>query len=132
MKGLPGLVTPIDTRKELAQLEANIVRDGCRDPLVVWGEILIDGHNRFSICTRLEIKFKTMPMEFENRSEAKEWIIRNQFGRRNLSAYERGKLALALESEIAARAKGRQEKTKPQAIKLRVRYLRGCPIFLDK
>jgi len=39
------------------------------------------------------------------RSEVIEWIIRNQFGRRNLSSYIRTTLALRLESEIAGRAK---------------------------
>jgi hypothetical protein len=37
-----------------------------------------------------------------------EWIILNQFGRRNLPAYERAKLALRLEPIIAARAKENQ------------------------
>ena len=36
------------------------------------------------------------------------WIIRNQFGRRNLPAYERAKLALRLEPLVAARAKENQ------------------------
>ena len=36
-------------------------------------------------------------------------IIRNQFGRRNLDAYQRTKLALRLEDTIAARAKANQQ-----------------------
>ncbi|MFL0197626.1 hypothetical protein ACJDU8_18945 [Clostridium sp. WILCCON 0269] len=44
-------------------------------------------------------------MDFENRDEAMEWIIRNQFVRRNLPLYERAKLALKLEPVIAERAK---------------------------
>jgi Na+/phosphate symporter len=39
-----------------------------------------------------------------------EWIILNQFGRRNLPAYERAKLALLLEPIIAAKAKENQGK----------------------
>jgi hypothetical protein len=47
-------------------------------------------------------------MEFADRSHVKEWIIRNQFGRRNLPPYVRVSLALELESTIAARAKENQ------------------------
>ena len=43
------------------------------------------------------------------RSEVIEWIINNQFGRRNLSSYIRTTLALRLESEIAGRAKKNQK-----------------------
>lgn len=43
--------------EEYAQLEANI--EGCRDPLVVWDGTLIDGHNRFEICSKLGLPFKT-------------------------------------------------------------------------
>lgn len=98
------LIPPL-TPEEKNQLEQNIVADGCRDPLVVWGGILVDGHNRYEICTRLNIPFTTKEMPFEDRSHATEWIIKNQFGRRNLVPYVRTQLALKLESEYAARAK---------------------------
>ena len=98
------LIPPL-AADELRQLEENILRDGCRDPLVIWNGILIDGHNRHEICTGRDLPFETKEMVFDDRSHAEEWIIRNQFGRRNLPAYERTKLALRLESTIAARAK---------------------------
>jgi hypothetical protein len=101
------LIPPL-APEELAQLEANILADGCRDPLVTWQGILIDGHNRFAICSKHGLTFETVEMEFVDRSHAKEWIIRNQFGRRNLLPYVRTKLALELEETIAARAKGNQ------------------------
>ena len=95
---------------ELLQLEANIKRDGCRDPLVLWNGVLVDGHNRYDICTRNDLPFQTIERPFENRSEVIEWIITNQFGRRNLNSYIRATLALRLESEISARAKENQLK----------------------
>jgi N6-adenosine-specific RNA methylase IME4 len=70
---------------ELAQLEANILRDGCRDPLVVWDGILIDGHNRHEICVRHGLPFETVEMEFDDREAAMDWMDANQLGRRNLS-----------------------------------------------
>jgi hypothetical protein len=73
----------------LAQLEANLVADGCRDPLVLWGNVLIDGHNRFEICSRLGIPFSTVQMQFDDRDAACDWIDANQLGRRNLTPDQR-------------------------------------------
>ena len=100
------LIPPL-SEDERIQLEANIRAEGCRDALVVWGEILLDGHNRFEICERLKIEYRTKEIELKDRAAAVEWIIRNQFGRRNLSAYQRAELALKLEPIIAAKAKDR-------------------------
>ena len=77
------LIPPLST-EELEQLEANIIKDGCRDPLVLWGEILIDGHNRHEICTRNSIPFKTVEKDFANRDDAMDWMDANQLGRRNI------------------------------------------------
>ncbi len=78
------LIPPLSA-EEKQQLEANIAADGCRDPLVVWGEILIDGHNRFEICTRLALPFKTVAMQFQDREVAMDWMDANQLGRRNIT-----------------------------------------------
>lgn len=77
------LIPPL-ADEERNQLEANIAQDGCRDPLVVWDGVLIDGHNRYEICTRLGIEFTTVSLEFLNRDEVMDWIDSNQLGRRNL------------------------------------------------
>ena len=99
---------PAITEEEYADLEANILKDGCRAALVLWGETLIDGHNRFSICTKHGLPFKTVQMDFDSRNDAIMWIIKNQFGRRNLPAYERARLALRLKPVIAEKAKEKQ------------------------
>jgi hypothetical protein len=93
---------------ELAQLESNLIADGCRDPLVTWNGILLDGHNRLEICERLGITFKTSGIVLADENEAKVWIIRNQFGRRNLPAFTRVELALKLEPLLRVKAKGNQ------------------------
>jgi len=102
------LIPPL-APEELAQLEANIRSEGCRDPLVTWNGTIIDGHNRHEICTKHGIGFECIRKEFPDRSHVIEWIIRNQFGRRNLPIYERTKLALRLEQTIAARAEQRMK-----------------------
>jgi len=98
------LIPPLGA-EELSQLEANIIADGCRDPLVTWEGILIDGHNRYDICMRHGLPFNAVAMEFADRDAVLVWIIRNQFGRRNLAPFTRGELALKLEPLIAAKAK---------------------------
>ena len=66
-------------------LEENILEHGCLHPLVLWNGILIDGYNRYKICTTHNILFDTIDMEFESREEALIWIISNQVSRRNLT-----------------------------------------------
>lgn len=138
------LIPPLSA-EERAQLESNIVADGCRDPLVVWpmpthtvdyseaqdgsnsvtyvwadaeidgcwdekrgeetwrkwatteGEfddylteedwpcILIDGHNRYEICTRLGLPFETVAKQFDSRENVMDWMDANQLGRRNIT-----------------------------------------------
>lgn len=108
------LIPPL-TADEFTQLEKNILKDGIRDPLVVWktpsgNEILIDGHNRKRIAdAHPGITYEVKYMEFDLRKDAIQWIILNQFGRRNLSAYDRSLLALKLKPVIAEKAKERQK-----------------------
>ena len=75
------------TDDEFKQLEENILKEGkLISPLIIWGNTLVDGHNRYAILQKHpEIYFSTMPLRFENREEAVAWICRNQLGRRNLS-----------------------------------------------
>lgn len=94
------LIPPLSA-EEKSQLEANIVADGCRDPLVVWGETLIDGHNRFEICNRLGLPFKTVTKEFESRVYARIWMRQLQRGRRNLSDGWMIELALGDKADLA-------------------------------
>lgn len=101
------LIPPL-TPDEFAGLKKSIMLEGCRDPLVLWGDILIDGHNRYDICTRKNIPFQTVQREFADRNAVIEWIILNQFGRRNLPAHERARLALRLKPVIAEKAKEKQ------------------------
>lgn len=100
------LIPPI-SKDEYGQLADNILFGGCRDPIVVWDGIIIDGHNRYEICQKHGIEFKTLEKSFNSRDDAKIWIIRNQLGRRNISDYDRVNLTLELKPMIAAKARGR-------------------------
>jgi len=78
------LISPLKT-KEYLQLEENILADGCRDPIIVWKDYIIDGHNRYEICMRHQIPFAVEEMSFVCREDAIVWICANQLGRRNIS-----------------------------------------------
>lgn len=82
--GFKWLIPPLSAI-ELEQLEQNIIRDGCREPICVWNNTILDGHNRYEICTRLQIPFMIQRIDFENREEAVAWICANQLGRRNIT-----------------------------------------------
>jgi len=152
------LIPPL-SKVESDQLEANILRDGCRDPLVAWLQlppsdpeerdecwckkpkwvrkmfqasgndepelhwqcdtcgnwefedigILVDGHHRLEICTRLKIPYEVAKIEFSDENAALIWIIRNQFGRRNITLAARCQLAEKLAAALKPQAKENQQ-----------------------
>jgi hypothetical protein len=75
---------PALSPEEYALLELNILREGCRDPLRQWGDILLDGHNRYRICKKHDRPYGVTPIELPDREAAILWIMENQLGRRNL------------------------------------------------
>jgi len=109
-KEFQSLIPPL-SQEEYKQLEANVVTDGCRDALVTWQGTLIDGHNRFKICTEHSIPFNCIEKEFDSRDDAIVWICKNQIGRRNIEKYVRGELVLRMESAIKAKAKEKQKES---------------------
>ena len=93
--------------EEFEKLKESIKLEGIRDPLVVWNGFLIDGYHRYKIATELEIEFKTIEIDLPDKEAVKEWIIKNQLGRRNLTSqeasYYRGKLYESRKQQSGAR-----------------------------
>jgi hypothetical protein len=87
---LRSLIPPL-SKEEYGQLEENIVKWGCLDPLKVWpvpdtdDVVLLDGHNRFAICSEHNVSYVTESVPLIDRAAAIDWMIANQLGRRNLS-----------------------------------------------
>ena len=86
------LIPPL-SKDEYTQLEQNILAHGCRDPITLWRGAIVDGHNRYAICTKHGLKFNTTTLRLPNREAAKLWMLENQLGRRNLSDAARIELA---------------------------------------
>ena len=87
-KGFQELIRPL-FKNEYLQLEENLMSDGCREPIAVWNDVIVDGHNRYKICTEHGIPFAVEEMSFSCREEAIAWICANQLGRRNLTEESR-------------------------------------------
>jgi len=94
------------TPEEHQALERSILAEGCRDALVLWGEILVDGHNRYGICQKHGLPFQTMQnTRFKSMEDVHLWMIDQHLGRRSVSDFQRGILALRKKEIVSARAK---------------------------
>lgn len=118
------LIPPLSA-DEKSQLLANVLRDGCRDPLVVWLNhgTLLDGHHRYEICEANGLEYEIVEKSFADKNAAQQWIIKNQFGRRNITPMMRAELAIKLQPLIAEKAAKRKsdnggDKTRPEVVTL--------------
>ena len=100
------LIPPL-TKEEYKQLEDNCLEEGIREKIILWNNYIIDGHNRYNIAKQWNLEFETESKSFSSEEAVKEWMILNQFGRRNLSNYQRSVLALELEEVFSKKAQER-------------------------
>ena len=92
------------THDEHAALERSLLAEGCRDALVLWGDVLVDGHNRYSICSAHNIPFDTVQnTAFQTLDDVHLWMIDQHLGRRSVSDFQRGVLALRKKDILAGR-----------------------------
>lgn len=102
-EGLKAYIDPL-TADEHESLERSILAEGCRDALVVWDDLLIDGHNRYGICQKHGLPFNTIQAtQFKNMDDVHLWMIDQHLGRRSVSDFQRGVLALRKREIIAER-----------------------------
>lgn len=103
------------TEDEFAALERSLLAEGCRDALVLWGDLLVDGHNRYSICQKHGIPFNTLQNQtFQSMDDVHLWMIDNHLGRRSVSDFQRGVLALRKKEIVSARqAQAQQPSAEP-------------------
>lgn len=83
-KEFKNLIRPLH-RQEFLQLEENILRDGCLNPIITWKGFIVDGHNRYEICSKHNVDYKVLEMDFDSDEDVIAWICANQLGRRNIS-----------------------------------------------
>ena len=91
---LKAYIDPL-TPEEHEALERSILAEGCRDALVLWGDVLVDGHNRYGICQKHDLPFQTVQNpRFQSMEDVHLWMIDQHLGRRSVSDFQRGVLAL--------------------------------------
>ena len=98
---LKAYIDPL-TPDEHDALERSLLAEGCRDALVLWGDILVDGHNRYGICMKHGLPFQTVQnTRFQTIEDVHLWMIDQHLGRRSVSDFQRGVLALRKKEIIA-------------------------------
>jgi hypothetical protein len=100
---LKAYIDPL-TPDEHDALERSILAEGCRDALVLWGDVLVDGHNRYGICQKHGLPFQTVQNpRFQTLEDVHLWMIDQHLGRRSVSDFQRGVLALRKREILAER-----------------------------
>lgn len=106
-EGLQAYIDPLRPEEEEA-LEASLLAEGCREALVLWGDVLVDGHNRHRLCTKHGIPFRTVQNpRLKTLQDVQLWMIDQQLGRRSVSNFQRGVLALRKRELLEARRAAR-------------------------
>lgn len=102
-ESLKAYIDPL-TPDEHEALERSILAEGCRDALVLWGNMLVDGHNRYGICQKHGLPFQTVQSTlFQSMGDVHLWMIDQHLGRRSVSDFQRGVLALRKREILAER-----------------------------
>ncbi|MBV8034741.1 plasmid replication/partition related protein [Roseateles sp.] len=110
---LKAYIDPL-TPEEHDALERSLLAEGCRDALVLWGEVLVDGHNRYGICRKHGLPFKTVQNpRFKSIEDVHLWMIDQHLGRRSISDFQRGVLALRKREIVSERRARRAEAEAP-------------------
>jgi len=100
---LKAYIDPL-TPDEYEALERSLLAEGCRDSLVLWGNVLVDGHNRYGICRKHDLPFNTVQnTRFQSMEDVHLWMIEQHLGRRSVSDFQRGVLALRKREILAER-----------------------------
>lgn len=85
-------IMPELSEEEYKELEESLLTDGYKGaPIIVWKQkgIIVDGHNRYSICQKHDIPFEIKELEFDGQDDVVMWMLRAQLGRRNLEPLQR-------------------------------------------
>jgi len=72
---LQQLLPPLEP-EEIERLTISLREQGCYDALTIWEgrDIILDGHNRYSLCQQYGIEFMTRSIPIVDLNEAKEWM----------------------------------------------------------
>ena len=86
---LAALFKPLE-KEQLDELEEKLKAKYDGTPLYVWkGDIIVDGHNRYSICRKHNIDYTIGTLAYKTKEEVMRWMLDIQLGRRNLTPIQK-------------------------------------------
>lgn len=86
-------ILPKLSEADYKALEQSLLVDGFKGaPIMVWGDVIVDGHNRYEICKKHNIPYEVKSVEFASKEDAIIWMVRQQLGRRSLTSLQRIKI----------------------------------------
>lgn len=89
------LLLPALDQEATEGLESELRRNGGpHDPLWLWNNVLVDGHNRYAICRQFDLPFKTIQVwdDLHTLDDVKARIKLNAASQRNLTPHQCSKL----------------------------------------
>lgn len=104
-------VLPKLSEEDYTALEKSLLTDGYKGaPIMIWDDVIVDGHNRYEICNKHNIPYEVKNIDFENKEEAMRWMVRQQIGRRNLTPMQRISISEKYRPFCEKEAKANQSK----------------------
>lgn len=70
-------------------LEEDIFDNGCREPIVVWNGIIVDGNKRYEICFRWDIPFEIKEIKLQTRKDVIHYICKSELRRQDITEEKR-------------------------------------------
>lgn len=109
------LLEPLE-KLEKTELEKDLLSHGCQDPIVVWNGYITDGHNRYEICTRNNIPFKTIHLNLEDQEDVEIWILHRQVAKRNVAPYRSTEIWMEIERRMERKYGNRYTKEEEERV----------------
>ena len=101
------LIPPLNA-DEYSRLEQSIIDKERIYTIILWNNIIINGHNCYLICKKHNILYKIITKDFASRQNVIIWMFQNQLSRRNLTDFQRIEIVRKSENLVRAQAKERQ------------------------
>lgn len=109
-------------------LEEDLVDCGCKEPILIWHDYIIDGHYRYNLCHKWKIPFSVEKVSFPSRDYAIVWICGQHLKKQYLTStnqrYLLGKYFNARKAAISQEHTNINMSGKP----LKTRYLTALEI----
>jgi len=100
---LRDVLIPLSKEKYEA-LEADILQNGCIQPIVVWNGTIVDGHNRYEICQKHGIPFDTVEHQFDSLAEARIWVWSNLKNTREPTDFQKCEMVMSFKEDLESEA----------------------------